>query len=203
MGNFIFGAKGFKPFRAPSSGCNNRVVGKNFGVVISPAVLEPNALAFLVFKNKVIALIAKHHFNAVIKKVLFNGVINTLCLFGSHVANRAINKLKPRLNCFDSDFFFSKGIFKTFNMLVRAEFKIYFVRVINGFLRGLCADKSRKIAADLIAKRKLSVGKCTCAGKAGGDVAIRLAGNADLGFVLRAMSVFNSLTLFNNHNAFF
>ena len=88
-------------------------------------------------------------------------------------------------------------------MLVGTELKIYFVRVINGFLRLLRTDERGQISADFIAKRKLSVGKSACAGKAGSNMAIRLAGNADLGLILGAVSVFNSLSFFNDHNALF
>ena len=203
MSNAVFRAEGFKPFGSPPAGCNNGAVGKNFRFVTTLAVLETDALAFASLKNKVAAFIAEHHFNAVFEKILFNGKVDSLRLFRTHVADRAVNKLQACLNGLDADFLFSEGILKSFNVLVGAELKIYFVRVINGFLRLLSTDERGQISADFIAKRKLSVGKSACAGKAGSNVAIRLAGNADLGLILGAVSVFNSLSFFNDHNALF
>ena len=70
--------------------------------------------------------------------------------FGAEMAYGAINELQACLNRFFADFFDFLLVSEPFDMLVRTEFEINFVGVIDKFLRLIRSDELRKLAAYLV-----------------------------------------------------
>ena len=71
--------------------------------------------------------------------------------FRAEVSNRAVHKLKPRLNGAKTNPLDLFRVVEPFNVLVRAEVEINPVGIFNHLLREIKADKLRQIAADFIA----------------------------------------------------
>ena len=118
------------------------------------------------------------------------------------MTDRTVNKLQSCLNCTGTDLSDLFGVSDALNLSICAEFKIYTVGIVDGFLNQFFSDKIRKVSADLIAQRQLAVRECACAGKAGSNVAIRFAIHTFFSLRLGTVSVFDRLTFFDNDNLF-
>ena len=66
------------------------------------------------------------------------------------MANGTIDEFKTRFDCLFTDFFDFIFVAESFDMLVRTEFEINFVGVIDKFLRLIRSDELRKLAAYLV-----------------------------------------------------
>ena len=188
----------FQPFRAAASRRHNGSRRKDFKGFLSVRNLHTEALAVL--DDDIRALIAEKDIDAMAQKILFDGIIEVLRLFRSEMADRAVHKLEPRLNRTLADILFRLIVGDALHVLVRTELQIDFIRIINRSLHDVLPDKSRQVAAHLIAERKLAVGKRARAGKTRRDMAVRLAAHAPLCFFLRAVTVFNRTPLFDDRN---
>ena len=145
---------------------------------------------------------AENKVYAVLSKVIFYREIEFLSLFRAEVANRTIDEFESRLDRFLADFLDLVLISESFDMLVRAKFKINLVRIVDEFLRKILADELRKFAADFMAQREFAVGKRTRAGKTGRDMAVRLAVSAFAAERFRAHTALYRLSLFDNAHFF-
>ena len=101
-----------------------------------------------------------------------------------------------------ADFFYFFRIAHALDMLVCAEFQIDFIRIIDALLGELLADELGQAAAHLVAQRELAIRKRAGAGKAGCDMAKRLAIDAFLRLNLGAESFFYRLAFFHNGDFF-
>ena len=206
-GRHVFHAVNFadflQPFRASSARSHHHVVGKHFLRIGAVPLFDFYALAHAVAHNQRVALVFEHDFDAVFQKVTFDGKINVLRLFGTHMADGAVHQLQAGLNRTLSDFFHFFRYVQTFDVFVRAEFKVNFIGVIDGFPRQFFADQKRQIAAHFRRKRKLAVRKRARTRKTRGDMAERLAVHALARYVFRASSVFHGFALFYDKDAFF
>ena len=146
----VFGAHLFKPVRAASARCDNGFVRKDFLFVAALAVFDIHAFALVAFQNDVGALSCENEVNTVISQIVFDCKVQIVRFFRAEVTNGAIDQFQSCLNCFFADFFDFFLVSETFDMLVRTEFEIYFVGVIDEFLRLILADELRKFAADFV-----------------------------------------------------
>ena len=119
------------------------------------------------------------------------------------MADRAVNQFKPCRNRLFTDFFNFVTVAYAFNFGIGTEIKVYFIGVIYSLLSKLLAYKRREIPSDLTAERKFAVRECPGTRKTSCDMAIRLAVHAFFCFCLRAVAVFDRLTLFYNNYALF
>ena len=137
------------------------------------------------------------------EKVALDRKIDLLRFFRSHMADRAIHQFEPRLNRTLSDFFHFFGYVDSFNVFVRAEFEVNFIRIVDRFLRQFFADEKRQIAAHFGGKRQFPVGKRARARKTRGDMAERLAVHAFSRHVFGASAIFHRFPFFHDKYALF
>ena len=201
MSDIMLAADFFKPLCTSASRCNDRIVRSDlhFNAVV---VGDIDSLALFAVEDDIRALIAEENLNAVCNEIFFDCKVDVLCLFRSHMTNRAVNKLKTGLNCTGTNLSDFLCISDTFNLSICAEFKIYTVGIVDSFLNQIFTDEIRKVTADLIAQRQLAVRECACTGETGCNVAIRLAIHTFLSLCLGAVSVFDRLTFFDNDDLF-
>ena len=188
----------FQPVRAAAPGSDHGVLGVDLIGLL--AVLHHDAQTHAVVHDQVAALAAEHHLHAVVKEIILDGVIDIVRLLRAEVADRAVHKPQAGANGAGSDPFDFLGIAQAFDVLVRAEFQINAVGVVDRLLCAFFADERRQVAADLAGQGQLPVRERTCARKAGGNVAIGLAVHAFAGLRLRAPAVFNGKAFFDHQD---
>ncbi|MPM15871.1 hypothetical protein SDC9_62245 [bioreactor metagenome] len=201
MGNIVLGAQTLQPVRTPAAGGHHGMLRQN--LLLRLPVGNGNALAHVVLQNDVGALIAKQDFHPMLLQIPLDGKIQALGLLRAEVPDGAVHQLQPRLNGVLADFLALKVVAKSLDMLVRAEIQINLVGVVDCLLGQVLSHQRGKIAAHLIGKRQLSVGKGPRAGKSGGNVAIGLAVHAIARFVLGTVALFHALALLHHHNFLF
>ena len=116
------------------------------------------------------------------------------------MADGAVDQLQTGLNRALADVLDVGAFVDALDLRVSAEFQIDFVGVVDKLLREILADQVGQLAADLIGQRQLAVRERARTGKAGGDGTGRLAVDADAGFVLGAMALFDRLALFDKQD---
>ena len=82
------------------------------------------------------------------------------------MTDRTVNQLQVCVYGFLSYISYLVGVAYALNVLIRTEFKIYLVCVVDSFLCKLLADKLGERSADLARQRQLAVRECTCTRKA-------------------------------------
>ena len=186
----------FQPVRAAAAGGDDGVPGLD-GIVLMRIVCH-DAAAAPVTHDDVLARAAEEHLHAVLAQVVFNAEIHLVCLFRTEVTDRAVDQTQARADGTCADLLDLFRVLQPLDVLVRAEFEIDAVGIINEFLCLLLADKRRQVTADIAAQRELPVRKCARAGESGRDVAVRLAVHALAGLGFRAAAVFNGLSLLDH-----
>ncbi len=190
----------FEPFRSPSTGSDDGFFGVHF---FSDAVDGyVCAFATVVFEDNVVAFRAKENIHAVRDEILLDVVIDLLRLFGAHMANGAIHEFKSRFNCLFADFLDLLFVAQAFDMLVRAEFEIDIIRIVDEFLRKILSDEFGKRTAYFVGQGKFAVRKRASTRKSGGDMAIGFAIHAFASLRFGATSVLDRLTLFKDNDFF-
>ena len=140
--------------------------------------------------------------NIVRKQILLNGTIDVLRLFCAHMADGAVDQLQAGPDGTPADLLYFVAVQFAFNMGICAEFQIDLIGIINGLLYQLRADKGGQVSADFTGERELAVGKCTGAGKAGGDVAVRLTVDTVTGMLFCTAALLDGQPLFDHDNLF-
>ncbi|MPM86470.1 hypothetical protein SDC9_133559 [bioreactor metagenome] len=198
VSDIVFGAELFQPVRTAAARghngmlCNDLLVGLSVG--------NGDAFAYIIFQNNVGALVAEQNLHTLLQQILFDGKVQALRLLRPQVADGAVHQLQARLNGVLADLLALGVVAKTLDMLVGAEVQIDLVSVVDGLLSQILSDQGRQIAAHLIGKRQLSIGKCSRAGKAGGNVAVGLAVHTVSRFVLGAVALFHALSLLHHND---
>ena len=147
----VFFAQLFQPIRSAAARRNHGIGSENFQALAAVRLGDGNALTYSVFDNQRIAFVIEENFHAATEKIFFNGKVDTLRLFRTHVTNRAIHQFESRLNGALADFLDFFARVQTFDVFVRAEFEINFIRIIDRLLREFFADELRQIAAHFAA----------------------------------------------------
>ena len=75
-----------------------------------------------------------------------------MCLFRAEVTDRAVDQTQARADGTCADLLDLLRVLEPFDVLVRAEFEIDAVGIINEFLCLLLADKRRQVTADVAAQ---------------------------------------------------
>ncbi len=195
MRNVIFCTERLQPVCAAPSRRHDHMRRFDALLLKLPFFRQDNTLADIFFHNQVCTAVAKQHLHTLIHQVFFNSAINMLRLFRTQMPDWAVHKLQPGMNRPFPDFTYLRRLAHALNVRVRPEFQIDFIRIMNQLLRKIRADQHRKIAADFIAQRQLSIRKRACAGKAGRNIA-RIAADAFFRFAFRTAAVFNCLSFF-------
>ncbi len=109
----------------------------------------------------------------------------------------AIDHLEPRLDGASADVANLGVLARPLHMVVRAEGEVDLVDRFDRLLRLLGSDELGQVAADLMGKGELAIGKRSGAGEAGRDVA-GLASDAPPGSILRAVPALDGSTLLDH-----
>ena len=149
MGDVVLGAQLLQPVGAAAARGNDRVLG--IDLQVSLAVGNGDSAADLVLQDQVAALVAEVHLHTVLLEILLDSQIDGLGFFRAHVADGAVHKLQARLNGTLADLLPLLFMLQALDMGVRAEFQIDLVGVVDGLLGQVLSDKSRQIAAHLVA----------------------------------------------------
>lgn len=147
----VFFAELFQPIGAAAARCHDGILRKDIHALTAVRFGDGNALAYPVFNEQRIAFVIEKNFHAVILQIFFNGEIDALRLFRAHVADGTIDKLQPRLNGALADFLNLFADVEAFDVLVRAEFEINFIRIIDRILRQRLADQHGQVPAHFTA----------------------------------------------------
>ena len=201
MCDIVLGAHFFKPFRAAAARRNDGILCAYLDLAVT--VVHIDSEASVAVEDYVAALISEHYLDSCGDKVFLDRKIEIVRLLGAYMADRAINKLEPRLDCTFANILYGLGILQTLDVLVGSEFKIYPVGISYGILNLFRTDESRKFSSDLIAQRKLSVGKRARAGKSGGDMAVGLAVHAVTRLRFRTAALLDALPLLDDNDFLF
>ena len=160
--------------------------------------MRHDAAAAPVAQDDILARAAEEHLHAVVAQVVFDAEVHLVRLFRAEVTDRAVDQTQPRADGARADLLDLLRILQPLDMLVRAEFEIDAVGVVDELLRLLLADECGQVAADIAAQRELPVRKCARAGESGRNVAVRFAVHALAGLGFRAAAVFNGLPLLDH-----
>ena len=95
----------------------------------------------------------------IFEQVLFDGGVDFLRLFGAEVADRAVDELQAGLDRALADLLDGVLFAHALDVLVRAEFEVDRVGVVDQGLREIVADELRQVAADLGREGELAVRK--------------------------------------------
>lgn len=118
------------------------------------------------------------------------------------MADRTVNQLQVCVYGFLPYISYLVGVAYALNVLIRTEFKIYLVCVVDGFLCKLLTDKLGERSADLARQPQLAVRECACALKARCDMAVGLTVHTVLCFCLRTAPFLYRSALFDYQNFF-
>ena len=187
-----------QPVCALSSGGDDYAVCRDLLAIFALVVGDYDAGALVALDDDILAACGKHDLNAVLQQVLLNAQVQLVRHFSAKVAYRAVDQLKVGVYRLFAYLAYLVRFADALDMRVCAEFQIYLVGVVDGFLCELFADKFRQVSAYFARKRQLAVRKRARAGKTGGDVAIGLAVHADLCLCLGTGSLFNRNALFDD-----
>ena len=132
-----------------------------------------------------------------IQQIRFNTLVDLLCLFRTEMADGTVHKFQSSLDRSLADLLHFVTVAGALYMGIRSEFQINLISLVNGFLGLSVTDEGWEVPTDLTAQGELSVRKSTCAGKAGGDVAIWLTVDALLCFLLGTAALLDGLSLFH------
>ena len=196
----MLGAYLFQPLRSPPAGGDDGGVRVDLAA-LALAVGDIYAAADIVFEDDVAAFRAEKHLDAAVAETVLYGEIYALRLLGAHVADGTIHQLEPRADSLFSDLLDFLFVADAFDVLVRAEFEIDLVRVVDEILRLVPAYELGKLAAHLRRKRKFAVRKRARTRKSRGDVAVRTAVAAGTALRLGAPAPFDGQTLFDEDDA--
>lgn len=198
--DIMFRADFFEPFRSSSAGSDDGFFGVNlFSDAVHGYVC---AFAFVVFEDNVVAFRTEENIHAVRDEILLDVVVDLLRLFGAHMTNGTIHEFKSRFDCLFADFFHLIFVAQAFDMLVRAEFEIDFIRIVDEFLCKILSDEFGKRTAYFVGQGKFAVRKRARTRKTGGYMAIGFAVHAFARLRFGATSVLDRLTLFKDDDFF-
>ena len=82
-----------KPFRPPSSCCDNGFIRQYFLSVLALVIRDIYALAYVTFKYNIVAVTSEDKLYPVIPKVIFKREIKLLRLFRAQMSDRTVNQL--------------------------------------------------------------------------------------------------------------
>ena len=197
VGDVVLRAHLFQPVRSAAAGGDDCLVRAQFPHSVL-SVLDNHALADVVFQDYVVALRAEYHFHAVVAQIIFYGEIYALRLFGAHMTDGAIHEFEPRFNRFFADFLDLVLVAEPFYVLVRAEFEINLVGIVDEFLREIVPYEFGKLAAHFVRKRQFAVRKRARTRKSRRNVAVRLAVAARSAVSLGTLPLFDGLSFFDD-----
>lgn len=123
--------------------------------------------------------------------------IQLLSLLGAKMPDGAIDHLEPRLDGASADVANLGVLARPLHMVVRAEGEVDLVDRFDGLLRLLGSDELGQVAADLMGKGELAIGKRSGTGEAGRDVA-GLASDAPPSSILRAVPALDGAALLDH-----
>ena len=155
VGDVVARAELVEPVRAAAAGGDDRVPGVD--LVRVAALRKVRAEADAVPDDEVGAGAAEADLYAVFEQVLFDGGVDFLRLFGAEVADRAVDELQAGLDRALADLLDGVLFAHALDVLVRAEFEVNRVGVVDQGLREVVADELRQVAADLGREGELAV----------------------------------------------
>ena len=142
-------AQSVKPVCTASACCNNDAAC--FNAEFFFAVRCNNSRASAVLNYYIYTFTAEHNLNAVCLQVFFDCFIYVLSFLCAEMSDRTVYKLESRFDCTFSDCFYLFFVADALYLAVSAKVEIYFICIVNSFLRIVFADKLRQISSDLIA----------------------------------------------------
>ena len=111
-----------------------------------------------------------------------------------------IDQLQPRLYGTFPNLFHFLGIAYALHALIRTEFEIDFICIINGLLRQILTDKRGQVSSHITAQGELTVRKCAGPGKTCGNMAVWPAVYAFFRRFFWAYALLNRTAFFNHCN---
>ena len=197
----MLSAEALQPVRtAPSCG-DDGMSGIN--LLGHASVVDGHAQALVSVQNQIVTLITEAELHARIPQVIFDVPVEAMCLFGSEMADRAVDQVKSCPDGALADLLDLIGNLRAFDMGIGAEVEVDFVGIVDDLLHPVNAEQLGQITADIAGQRQLPVREGTRAGKSGGDVAIGLAVHAVSGLCLGAGAVFHCFSFFNDDDFLF
>ena len=201
VGDVVHRTHLLQPVRAAAAGGDDGLVREQFARAVL-RVLDDDALADVLLKDDVVALRAEYHLHAVVAEVVLYGEVYPLRLFRAHVAYGTVHQLQPGFDGFAADLLHLFLVAEPLNVLVRAEFEVDLVRVVDEFLREIVPDEFGQFAAHFIGERKFAVRERARARKARRDVAVRFAVAAGTAVSLGTFPPLDGLPFFDNDDLF-
>ena len=143
---------------------------------------------------------AENQLHALVFQIVLYGLVDGLGFLRAQVPDGAVHQFQSCLNGPPPDLFHFLALLYSFHMLVRAEFQIDLICVVDHLLGKIFPDQRGQIPAHLTAEGEFAVGEGPGPGKTGGDMAERFAGHALSGLIFGAVSLLNGAAFFHNYD---